>query len=79
MMPMKSLAQGGFSSSSSSSPSPLPLPSPAGATSDPEIKQLIQLVVKMTKEIRENPPRLPIDQFERERKKYIDIQQTKGL
>ena len=50
-----------------------------GSYADPEIKQLIQLVVKMTKEIRENPPRLPIDQFERERKKYIDIQQTKGL
>jgi hypothetical protein len=75
MMPTKQFAQGGFSSSSSSSPSPLP----SESTPDPEIKQLIQLVVKMTKEIRENPPRLPIDQFERERKKYIDIQQTKGL
>lgn len=51
----------------------------SGSYSDPELKQLMQLVIQMTKEIRENPPRLPIDQFERERKKYIDIQQTKGL
>ena len=79
-IPAKGYSAGGFSSSSSSAAnSPLPLPTLPSATSDPEIKQLIQLVVKMTKEIRENPPRLPIDQFERERKKYIDIQQTKGL
>ncbi len=82
-IPAKGYSGGGYASPSSVSP-----PSQGGDSSrpagsrgglDPQITDLLKQVLQMTKEIRENPPRLPIDQFERERKKYIDIQQNKGL
>ena len=82
-IPARGYAAGGYGSTSlSAASSPPPSGGDAagrGGLADPEIKELIHLVINMTKEIRENPPRLPIDMFERERYKYIETQQNNGL
>lgn len=74
---------GGFSASAVSPPYQGGVPAGGGGTEGiyPTINEsiIISAIERIVKEIRENPPRLPIDQFEKERDKYIKIQQTKGL
>lgn len=78
-IPARQFAQGGYASTPVASSPPTGGDAAGRGGTDPDLKNLIRENIKTMKELQKLKVSLSLETFERERGKYLDIKQTRGL